>query len=187
MKNKKTVEIPQKDNLKIAIIGHSGSGKSTLAAFLGERFSVPVLHIDTIHFLPDWVERQREDERAIMRAFLDENDKTGWVIDGNYTKLEYERRLEECDLLIYMNFGRFDCFFRAWRRSLKYRNKSRPSIAEGCNEKFDRSFMWWILKRGRTKEKLARYDALVEKYSDKSIVIKNQRQLDRFISSIECK
>ena len=44
MKNKKTVEIPQKDNLKIAIIGHSGSGKSTLAAFLGERFSVPVLH-----------------------------------------------------------------------------------------------------------------------------------------------
>jgi adenylate kinase family enzyme len=45
--------------MKIAIIGHSGSGKSTLAAFLGEKYALPVLHVDTIHFLPGWVERER--------------------------------------------------------------------------------------------------------------------------------
>ena len=38
--------------MKIAILGTSGSGKSTLAKRLGERYGLPVLHMDTVHFLP---------------------------------------------------------------------------------------------------------------------------------------
>ena len=144
-----------------------------------------MLHIDSIHFKPDWAERELEDELSLMRAFMEENDERGWVIDGNYTKLEYERRLEEADLIIYMNFNRWSCFLRAWKRAWKYRNNARPSIAEGCNEKFDRDFRKWILRRGRTKEKLKRYDALVEKYKDKSVVIRNQKELNEFENEIK--
>ena len=36
--------------MKIAILGTSGSGKSTLAKRLGERYGLPVLHMDTVHF-----------------------------------------------------------------------------------------------------------------------------------------
>ena len=43
--------------MKIAILGTSGSGKSTLAKRLGERYGLPVLHMDTVHFLPGWVEQ----------------------------------------------------------------------------------------------------------------------------------
>lgn len=43
--------------MKIAILGTSGSGKSTLAKRLGERYGLPVLLMDTVHFLPGWVER----------------------------------------------------------------------------------------------------------------------------------
>ena len=179
MKKLNKVDIPRK-GAKIALIGHSGSGKSTLAAFLGERYSLPVLHIDTIHFLPNWVERETEDELAIMRAFLDENYNTGWVIDGNYRKLEHARRMEEADLIIYLNFNRWACYFRAKRRARRFKNRTRPSIAEGCNEKFDREFRRWILKEGRTKAKLKRYDELVERYGDKSVVIRNQREINAF-------
>lgn len=28
-----------------------------------------------------------------------------WVIDGNYRKLEYERRLQEADRIIFMDFN----------------------------------------------------------------------------------
>ena len=80
--------------MKIAILGTSGSGKSTLAKRLGERYGLPVLHMDTVHFLPGWVERPFAEEEAIVRQFLDEN-AGGWVIDGNYTKTCYARRLEE--------------------------------------------------------------------------------------------
>lgn len=43
--------------MKIEILGTSGSGKSTLAKRLGETYGLPVLHMDTVHFLPGWVER----------------------------------------------------------------------------------------------------------------------------------
>ena len=118
MKQRVNVELPEK-GAKIAIIGYSGSGKSTLAAYLGERFSVPVLHIDSIHFLPNWVERELDEELSLMRDFLERNAENGWVIDGNYRKLEHERRMREADLIIYLNFNKFVCFYRAWRRSRK--------------------------------------------------------------------
>ena len=82
--------------MKIAILGTSGSGKSTLAKRLGERYGLPVLHMDTVHFLPGWVERPFAEEEAIVRQFLDEN-AGGWVIDGNYSKTCYARRLKEAD------------------------------------------------------------------------------------------
>lgn len=183
MKKSFEVKIPE-SGAKIAIIGHSGCGKSTLAAFLSERYGLPLLHIDSIHFLPGWVEREHEDEFALMHAFLEENSERGWVIDGNYMKLEHERRMEEADLIIYMNFNRFICFYRCWRRSKKYKNSSRPSIAPGCEEKFDSSFRRWILRDGRTRPKLKRYQALIERYSYKSVEINNDRQLKRFKNSL---
>lgn len=183
MKMDKKVDIPR-EHPKIAIIGHSGSGKSTLAASLGERFSVPVLHIDTIHFLPNWVERELEDELSLMRDFLERNAENGWVIDGNYRKLEHGRRMEEADLIIYLNFNKYVCFCRAWRRSRVYRDKVRPSIAPGCNEKFDKEFRRWILKNGRTKQKLKNYRAILEAYPEKSVEIKNSRSLKRFLKEL---
>lgn len=56
--------------MKIAILGTSGSGKSTLAKRLGETYGLPVLHMDTVHFLPGWVERPFEEEETIVRRFL---------------------------------------------------------------------------------------------------------------------
>ncbi len=182
---KKRFEVELSERPKIALIGHSGSGKSTLASFLSEKYAVPLLHIDVIHFLPGWVEREREEELALMRAFLDENDENGWVIDGNYLKLEHERRMEEAELIIYFNFNRWNCWLRAFRRSVRYKNKVRDSIAPGCPEKFDRDFQRWILHSGRTKAKLERYSALVERYEKKSIVLKNQRDIDHFKASLE--
>ena len=52
--------------MKIAILGTSGSGKSTLAKRLGETYGLPVLHMDTVHFLPGWVERPFAEEEAIV-------------------------------------------------------------------------------------------------------------------------
>ena len=98
--------------MKIAILGTSGSGKSTLAKRLGETYGLPVLHMDTVHFLPGWVERPFEEEEAIIRRFLDEN-AGGWVIDGNYTKTCYARRMEEADQVIVLWFSPLVCLWPA--------------------------------------------------------------------------
>lgn len=100
--------------MKIAIIGYSGSGKSTMAKRISERFGLPVLYLDTVHWLPGWQEREREDSQRIVREFMDAHDE--WVIDGNYKKLEHERRMSEADYILFMDFSRVRCFFRAWKR-----------------------------------------------------------------------
>ena len=164
--------------MKIAIIGYSGSGKSTLAAKLGEKYGAPVLYIDTIQFLPGWVERGSEEKQALIAEFLDTHDE--WVIDGNYKKLSFDRRMQEADKIIFLAFNRFSCTYRVLKRYFTYKGKTRASITEGCEEKMDWEFFKWVFYKGRTKSRKAVYFDTVKKYATKSVIIKNQRQLNRY-------
>ncbi len=164
--------------MKIAIVGYSGSGKSTLARKLAEKYGVDALHLDSVHFLPCWAERDAEDEKRIVEAFMDGRD--GWVIDGNYRKLLYDRRMEEADLIVEMLFGRLDCLRRVWRRYRRFKGSARPDMADGCCEKLDGEFALWVLWKGRRKAARSRYEGVRKRYPDKTVVLKNQRQLDAF-------
>lgn len=170
--------------MKIAIIGYSGSGKSTLARMLGECYRAEVLHLDTVHHLAGWKERDRESKERIVKTFLDEH--ADWVIDGNYSGLFYDRRMEEADLIVMLLFNRWNCLYRAYKRYRKYRGKTRPDMAKGCDEKMDRAFVWWILHEGRTKTIRDRYRRVRTQYADKVIVLKSQKQLDTFTKSRQC-
>ena len=167
--------------MRIAIIGYSGSGKSTLAGLYGKKLNIPVLHLDTAHWLPGWQERPKEERAAIVRRFLDENES--WVIDGNYSGVFYEERMEKADRILFMNFNRFTCLYRAWKRKNMYLGKTRPDMTEGCNEKLDREFAMWILRDSRTKKALDRYRGVKEKYPEKFVEIHNQRELNAYIKN----
>ena len=56
--------------MKIAVIGYSGSGKSTLAGKLGEKYGIPVLYLDTVHFLPGWIIRDFEEKTEIIGGVI---------------------------------------------------------------------------------------------------------------------
>lgn len=170
--------------MKIAIIGYSGSGKSTLAAYLGQLYHIPVLHLDTVRFLPNWVERDKDEEAAIVKDFMDRNE-AGWVIDGNYTSVHYDRRMAEADSILFLAFSRLACLHRAAKRYRTWRGRRRPSAAEGCNEKLDRAFVKWILFDGRTKARRARYSAVGAQYPEKFIRIKTQRALTAYMERVK--
>ena len=60
-------------------------------------------------------------------------------------------------------------------------------MAEGCNEKFDYEFIKWILFDGRTKRAKNRYKKVISQYGEKVVVIKNQKQLDKYVKTITAK
>ncbi|MEG2993741.1 MAG: DNA topology modulation protein [Bacilli bacterium] len=167
--------------MKIAIIGYSGSGKSTLAKKLSEHYKIPALFLDTVNFLPNWVERDSEDGRFIVEDFL-KNDS--WVIDGNYNKFLQKQRLEQADTIIFLDFPRSICFRRAFNRYLKHRNSTREDMASGCIEKFDFEFIWWILHKGRDKGKRDHYKEIEKEFQDKIIILKNPKEVDLFLQKI---
>ena len=165
--------------MKIAILGYSGSGKSTLAQTLAGIHHAAVLHLDTVQFLPGWALRDREEARAIVYEFMQSNPS--WVIDGNYRGFLQPERLEQADVILYLNFPRHVCLCRVLRRYFQYRNKTRASMADGCAEKIDLEFIWWILHKGRTKAIRKHYREIVARYGNKTSVFKNQRQVDAYV------
>ena len=165
--------------MKIAVVGFSGSGKSTLARRLGKIYGMTVLHLDSVHWLPGWAERPEAEERAMVEEFLNSHEE--WVIDGNYSSLSYDRRMAEADRIVQMLFPPLPALGRVLRRRRQYSGANRPDLPEGCPEKVDGEFVRWVLWDGRSKDTRARYAKYRALYPDKTVVLRTQRQIDRFL------
>ena len=167
--------------MKIAIIGYSGSGKSTLAKKLSEIYNCPLLYLDTIQFEANWKIRDIDESRLMVEEFL-KNDS--WIIDGNYREFLQEKRLQDADKIIFMNFPRRICFPQAFKRYLHYKNKTRESMADGCNEKFDLEFIKWLLFEGRKKSIKNHYNEICKCYKDKITIFRNNKDVENFLASL---
>ena len=167
--------------MKIAIIGYSGSGKSTLAKKLSEIYNCPLLYLDTIQFEANWKIRDIDEGRLMVGEFL-KNDS--WIIDGNYREFLQEKRLQDADKIIFMNFPRRICFPQAFKRYLHYKNKTRESMADGCNEKFDLEFIKWLLFEGRKKSIKNHYNEICKCYNDKITIFRNNKNVENFLASL---
>ena len=167
--------------MKIAIIGYSGSGKSTLAKKLSEIYNCPLLYLDTIQFEANWKIRDIDEGLLMVGEFL-KNDS--WIIDGNYREFLQEKRLQNADKIIFMNFPRRICFPQAFKRYLHYKNKTRESMADGCNEKFDLEFIKWLLFEGRKKSIKNHYNEICKCYKDKITIFRNNKDVENFLASL---
>ncbi|WP_346845675.1 hypothetical protein [uncultured Rothia sp.] len=150
-------------------MGYSGSGKSTLAQRLAKEHRIPLLHLDSVHFLPGWVERDPAEEEKIVGNFLATHEE--WVIEGEYASLHYERRLAEADCVYLLITNRFIRLYRVLRRTLKYRGRTRPDLAEGCIERFTIEFIKWVLWDGCGPTRRQRYERIIAQYPEKTTVI----------------
>lgn len=169
--------------MKIAIMGHSGSGKSTLTRNLSEKYQIPSLHLDQLQFKRDWEIQHAEVGKQRVSTFLDLHDS--WVIDGNYDVFLRPRRVEEADYIVVFMYSRWRCLYQVLKRNKRYRGKVRPDMAEGCLERFDWSFIWWVLYQGRTSEKKAFFYNLKENNPEKVYLIKRPKDLRTMIHCLQ--
>jgi len=168
--------------MKIAIIGYSGAGKSTLAKTLATHYNTALLYLDKAHYQSGWIERDNQEALKMVEEFLDNNNT--WVIDGNYSKRYFTRRMFEADTIIFLNYNRFYCLFKAIQRSKQYKNQTRESMSDGCIEKMDFEFIKWILIDGRSSRKRYWYKQIKQDYKDKLIEFKNVKQLNAYLKKI---
>ncbi|MCQ9209451.1 DNA topology modulation protein [Granulicatella seriolae] len=170
--------------MKIALLGFSASGKSTLAKWLAQTYQLPLLHLDTIQFTANWQDRPLEEGQAMVKEFMSQDS---WVIDGNYRKFFQAERLEEADMIIFMNFPVYRALPRAIKRYISFHGKTRSDMADDCIEKLDWTFMKWILKDGRTPMIKDHYKSLQQTYPEKWIELTSQKDINAFMTQIEQK
>ena len=165
---------------RIMIIGCGGAGKSTLARQLGEITGLPVVHLDKLFWHPGWAESTKDE---IDAKILEEMQKPQWILDGNYNRT-LPKRLEYCDTVIYLDFGRFACLMGVVKRVLTTYGTVRPDMAEGCPERFDWEFLQWVWNfNGKHREKY--YRMLNETEGVEKIVLKNRRAVKQFLKEVE--
>ena len=147
---------------RVLIIGPCGSGKSTLARELAPRMGLPLVHMDQLGCQPGWVETDKATLHArIAEVVAGER----WLIEGNYGST-LAPRLARADTVIYLDFPVPLCLWRLVRRIASHRGRSRPDMPEGCPERFDAAFLWYVMTwnsgpRPRTEAKLAGYKGAV--------------------------
>lgn len=125
---------------KIVLIGSGGSGKSTLARKLGEILSIKVHHLDAIFWKPGWISTPKGEQIAVQEELISHES---WIIDGNYSGT-IDIRLKAADTIIFVDLSRWVCVIRVLKRRFQYRSKTRPDMAEGCEERVSLQFMKWV-------------------------------------------
>ena len=143
---------------RVAIIGSCGAGKSTLAQSLGNKLKLPVVHLDAHYWQPGWQETDREQWQEIQQKLV-KGDR--WIIDGNYGNT-FDIRASAADTIIWLDFNRYLCLWRVFKRSFQHFGRVRPDMAAGCPEQFNWEFLLYIwnfprLHRLKIINKLTKY------------------------------
>ncbi|WP_421378261.1 DNA topology modulation protein [Bacillus salacetis] len=166
---------------KIALIGSGGSGKSTLAKKLGQRLNLNVWHLDQLLWKPGWTPVSKKEQIKIQTELVTQEN---WIIDGNYNST-LDIRLDAADTIIFLDISRFICVYRVFKRMLIFRNRTRPDMREGCNEKMNLEFLKWIWDY--PKKKKPEVLMKIENLSNEKhiIILESPREVDQFLRRME--
>ena len=148
---------------RIILIGSGGAGKSTLARELGEALQRPVHHLDALYWSAGWVEPDKQGWRKAQEELCAQDS---WIMDGNYGGT-LDLRLAAADTILFLDFPRVLCLYRALKRTFVYRGTTRPDMTPGCPERIDLKFLRWIWNYPATRrpgilKKLAKLDEAKE-------------------------
>ncbi len=165
---------------KILIIGVSGSGKSTFAKKLSKKLTIPIIHLDQFFFEPGWIKV----EKSLFEKKVLEQIKTArWIIDGNYTN-SVELWIKDVDTIFYFDFPVWLCLWNVIKRRIMFHNKTRPDIAEGCNEVLNLEFLKFIWNF--PKNNTPRIEAILAKQPEQKRIVrfKNYGEIELFLKNI---
>lgn len=157
--------------MRIAVLGYAGSGKTYLSDYISQKKGIPVLHLDDVKWDKEW---KPVDDSAVLPKVAEFMSNDDWIIDGYYTYLMIDERLEKADKIVLLQLPRLTCFSRALKRTKERRKNG-----------YKNDLNWWFVKfvlfGCRNIERRNFYAEIEEKYKGKTVVLKNKRQVDEFI------
>lgn len=162
---------------RISIVGAPGTGKTTLSYKLNEILNLPVFHIDSIHYLPNWILRDEKERDSII---LEEIKKEKWIIDGTYIKT-LEERVKNSNIVIFLDYPTITSLISVFKRLATNLGKEKPDMP-GCKEKFDMSFIFYVA--GYNKNRRKYITEILDKYNNVK-VFKNRKELSLWLESLK--
>jgi adenylate kinase family enzyme len=100
---------------RIVILGCAGTGKTTVANRLGECTRAPVVCLDAL-----WQPYRHANDVAAFRDVVKQTHIGGnWISDGNFSQATFDLRLPRATLVIWLEYSRPMCLWRAITRVVR--------------------------------------------------------------------
>jgi len=165
---------------RILVIGSPGAGKSTFAIELAKLINLPVIHLDKEFWQPGWVGTPRDKWRERIESFV---AGERWIIDGTYDST-LEIRLPRATKVIFLDFPRFFCMWRIFKRVIINYGKVRFDMGDRCPERFDFSFVKWTWNY--RKDHYPKIFKKLKKYycNGDLVILKSPEQIRQYLNSI---
>ena len=157
---------------KIIVIGCPGSGKSTVSRALHNKTGIPLYHLDMMYWNAD---KTTVEKSVFLERLSVVLEKDEWIIDGNYSST-MELRMAACDTVIFLDYPLDVCLDGIRER----RGKPRSDMPWIETEE-DSEFIEFI--KNYNEQQKPKVLELLEKYSDKNIIIfKSREEADAFLN-----
>ena len=157
---------------KVIVIGCPGSGKSTVSRTLYNKTGIPLYHLDMMYWNAD---KTTVEKSVFLERLSDVLEKDEWIIDGNYSST-MELRMEACDTVIFLDYPLDVCL-----DGIKARRGKPRSDMPWIETEEDAEFIEFI--KSYNEQQKPKVLELLQKYSDKNIVIfKSREQADAFLN-----
>jgi len=166
---------------RVLVIGAGGAGKSTFANQLGKLLNIEVKHLDRFYWKAGWQEPAKDEW---VKTVTELARADSWIMDGNYSGT-LSLRIQYCDTIVFLDLPRLLCLRRIAKRRILNRNRSRPDMAEGCNEKLDWEFVRWVWSYSRrSRPKVVK---LLREHSEtKQIVwLRSRAEVETFLARLK--
>lgn len=171
----------------IAVWGNSSSGKTTLAASLARRTGLPHIEMDAVFWRPDWVEAPLDEFRADITTAIEANPD-GWVMDGNYSRVQ-DIVLPRVETLIWIRLPLLIVLWRATTRCLG-RIISKEPLWGINRETWRKSFfsreslLWYILTTWRGYAKKRKHIMEAIPHRARIIELHSRKDVQRFLKGL---
>lgn len=150
-----TVEIGK----RIHVIGNSCSGKSTVGRRIASVLEIPLVELDELNWMPDWVGLNDSDPIEFGNRIRKATSGEEWIVSGSYSGFSRKIFWPRVQTVIWLDLPLPLLILRMFRRSwLRWRSRE---LLWGTNyEKFwpqlmfwrkEDSLLWWIVTQHERK------------------------------------
>ncbi len=164
--------------------GVTGSGKTTLARQIAEITGIPWHSMDDeVGWLPDWVERPKDEQRALVSAIVSSDD---WVIDTAYGHWR-DLVMDRTELIVALDYPRLVSLSRLARRTAR-RLVTREVACNGNTESLRQALSsqsilaWHFRSFSRKRQRIAGWQA--DPSAPPVVRLRSPRSTEKWLSEV---
>lgn len=95
---------------RVCIVGNVASGKSHLSHLVSDELGLPIIHLDSFYWRPDW-SRVPIAECQARQAEVIKEEK--WILDGCFIEFGLTPRFRAADVVILLDLSVWKCWWQS--------------------------------------------------------------------------